>query len=138
MQEAKEQYLSKNKGKQLPTNLKSTIHDGDGERPNGGKFGEECKGHYAMTVSSNTPPTVVDAERKDIKNPKEVYSGCYGRAIINCYVYDTQGSKGISAGLLSVMKLHDGEPLSGAVVTDEDWDNGWVDKDAQAFDDLLG
>ena len=138
MQEAKELYLSKNKGKQLPTNLKSTIHDGDGERPSGGEFGAECKGHYVMTVSSTTQPLIVDAQKKVITDPKEVYSGCYGRAIINFYVYDTQGNKGISAGLQGIMKLHDGEPLSGAVVTDKDWDDGWVDADANDFDDLLG
>lgn len=138
MQEAKEQYLAKNKGKQLPSNLKNTIHDGDGERPNGGEFGAECKGHYVMTVSSNTRPLIYDAEKKEIFDAKEVYSGCYGRAILNFYVYDTQGNKGISAGLLAVMKLHDGEALSGAVVTDEDWDNGWIDADANDFDDLLG
>lgn len=138
IKEAKEQYLEKGKGKQLPSNLKHTIHDGDGERPNGGEFGAECKGHFVMTVSSNTMPVIIDAQKKIITDPKEVYSGCYGRAIINFFVYDTQGSKGVSAGLQAIMKLHDGEPLSGAVVTDSDWDNGWQDADAQAFDDLLG
>lgn len=138
VKEAKELYLTKNKGKQLPSNLKSTIHDGDGERPSGGEFGAECKGHYVMTVSSTTPPLIVDSQKNVIMNSKELYSGCYGRAIINFYVYDTQGNKGISAGLQGIMKLHDGEPLSSAVVTEEDWDNGWQDSDAKAFDDLLG
>lgn len=44
MEEAKQKYIAANSGKKLPTNLKSTLHDGDGERPNGGEFGEECKG----------------------------------------------------------------------------------------------
>lgn len=33
------------------------------------------------------------------------------------------------------MKLYDGEPLGGGVVTDSDWDDGWEDEDN---DDLLG
>ena len=44
MDEAKSKFIANNSGKKLPTNLKNTLHDGDGERPNGGEFGEECKG----------------------------------------------------------------------------------------------
>ena len=51
-------------------------------------------------------------------------------------MYDTQGNKGISAGLNGIMKLYDGEPLGGGVVTDSDWDDGWEDEDDN--DDLLG
>ena len=35
---AKVQYIQRNAGKKLPSNLKDTMHDGDGERPNGGDF----------------------------------------------------------------------------------------------------
>lgn len=43
IEEAKKVYLARNNGKKLPANLKTTVHDGDGERPNGGEFGPECK-----------------------------------------------------------------------------------------------
>lgn len=134
--EAKQIYLQKNSGKKLPSELKTTLHDGDGERPNGGDFGPECKGCYVMTVSSRNKPVLVDKNKVPITDPQELYSGCYGRAIINFYVYDTNGNKGVSAGLNGVMKLHDGEPLSGGVVTDSDWDDGWEDDEND--DDLLG
>lgn len=133
MDAAKANYLAKNSGKKLPANLKSTLHDGDGERPNGGEFGPECKGCYVITVSSNNKPVLVYADKTPLTEPTELYSGCYGRAIINFYVYDTQGNKGISAGLNGIMKLEDGEPLAGGVVTDSDWDDDWSDED----DDLL-
>ena len=129
MDEAKQKFMASNSGKKLPTNLKSTLHDGDGERPNGGEFGEECKGCYVITVSSNNKPVLVHADKTPLTDPQELYSGCYGRAIINFYVYDTQGNKGISAGLNGIMKLYDGEPLGGGVVTDSDWDDGWEDED---------
>lgn len=122
-------------GKKLPANLASTLHDGDATRDNGEDFGPECKGCYVMTVSSTNPPVIVDANKTPITNPQELYSGCYGRAIINFYVYDYMGKRGISAGLNGVMKLYDGEPLAGGVVTDSDWDDGWEDEDD---DDLLG
>ena len=137
--EAKQNYLQKNSGKKLPTDLKTTIHDGDGERPNGGDFGAECKGCYVMTVSSKNKPVLVDKNKVPITDPQDLYSGCYGRVITNFYVYDTNGNKGVSAGLNGVMKLQDGEPLSGGIVTDSDWDDGWEDADAgDGMDDLLG
>ncbi len=115
----------------------TTLHDGDGERPNGGDFGPECKGCYVITVSSKNRPVLVDRNKTPITDPQELYSGCYGRAIINFYVYDTNGNKGVSAGLNGIMKLQDGEPLGGGIVTDSDWDDGWEDDDA-GMDDLLG
>lgn len=136
MEEAKTKYLASSNGKKLPASLKSSLHDGDGERPNGGEFGEECKGCYVITVSSNNKPVLVHADKTPITESSELYSGCYGRAIINFYVYDTQGNKGITAGLNGVMKLYDGEPLGGGVVTDSDWDDDWDDEDGG--DDLLG
>ena len=133
---AKAVYMQRNAGKKLPTALKHTLHDGDGERPNGGDFGEECKGHYVITVSSKNPPVLVYSDKTPLTDPQELYSGCYGRAIINFYVYDTQGNKGISAGLNGVMKLYDGEPLGGGIVTDEDWDDIEDDDDEDDFDFL--
>lgn len=141
IEEAKQNYLQKNSGKKLPTGLKTTLHDGDGERPNGGDFGPECAGCYVITVSSKNKPVLVDKNKMPITDPQDLYSGCYGRAIINFFVYDTNGNKGISAGLNGIMKLHDGEPLSGGVVTDADWDDDWNDPDAgegNEYEDLLG
>lgn len=126
---AKAQYLAKNAGKKLPSELKNTLHDGDGEKPNGGEYGPECAGCYVMTVSSRNKPVLVAADKTPIVDPNEIYSGCYGRAILNFYVYDTNGNKGISAGLNGVMKLTDGEPLSGGIVTDKDWDDDWSDSE---------
>lgn len=131
---AKADYAQKHGGKPLPANCKTTLHDGDGERPSGDEFGEECKGHYVITVSSKKKPVLVDANKLPITEESELYSGCYGRAIINFYGFDTQGNKGISAGLNGIMKLHDGEPLGGGIVQDSDWDDGWEDTD----DELLG
>lgn len=73
--EAKQNYLQKNSGKKLPSELKTTLHDGDGERPNGGDFGPECQGCYVMTVSSKNKPVLVDKNKNPITDPQELYSG---------------------------------------------------------------
>lgn len=137
MNAAKAAYLSRNPGKKLPSNLASTMHDGDGEKPNGGEYGPECKGCFVMSVSSKNKPVIVNADKTPLSDPQELYSGCYGRAIINFYVYDNTGNKGLSAGLNGIMKLSDGEPLAGGIVTDADWDDDFDDTDVLEEEDIL-
>ncbi|MDR1600283.1 MAG: DUF2815 family protein [Oscillospiraceae bacterium] len=131
---AKANYLARNAGKKVSKDLKTTLHDGDGERPNGEAFGEECKGAYVITASSKSQPVILYADKTPIIDPKDLYSGCYGRAILNFYVYDVNGNKGVTAALNGVMKLHDGEPLIAGIVRDSDWDS-WEDEEDS---ELLG
>jgi hypothetical protein len=42
-----------------------------------------------------------------------VYSGCYARVSLRFYAYNSNGSKGVAAGLGNIQKLADGEPLGG-------------------------
>jgi hypothetical protein len=134
MAEAREIFCKKNGASALPAKPVHTMHDGDGLRPGGDPFGPECRGCYVITVGSKTKPVIVDNFRNPITDPGEVYSGCYGRAAINFYGYSKSGKKGISAGLLSVQKLHDGEPF-GTVGSADDFDDDYSDG---ADDDFMG
>lgn len=112
---------SKWQGKR-PQKVNIPIHDGDGVKPSDGMpFGEECKGHWVFTASSNVayPPEVVDANLQAIISPAEVYSGCYGRVHINFFPYAYGGKKGIGCALNAVQKLEDGEPLAGRAKASE-------------------
>ena len=135
MAEARENFCRKNGANALPAKPITTLHDGDGQRPNGEEFGPECKGHYVITVSSKQKPVIVDRNGQAILDSTEVYSGCYGRAAINFYGYSKAGKKGISAGLLSIQKLADGEPF-GTVGSADDFNDGYTDQD-NSVDDLL-
>lgn len=137
MDAAKEAFRLRNPGKKLPPKMATTLHDGDGLRDSGEEFGPECKGCYVMTVSTKNRPVVVYADKTPMTDPMDLYSGCYGRAVINFYVYDYMGRVGISAGLNGLMKLSDGEPLAGGVVTDADWDDDWEDEDEDDYGGLL-
>ena len=134
MAEARENFCKRNGASALPAKPNHTLHDGDGVRDSGDPYGPECKGCYVITVSSKQKPIIVDAFRTEITNPAEVYSGCYGRASINFYGYNANGKKGISAGLLSIQKLHDGEPF-GTVGSADDFDDDYAE--AGVDDDFM-
>ncbi len=118
---AYEEGVSKKWGGARPQ-PKAIIHDGDGLRPSGLPFGEECKGCWVITASSKHPPQVVgiDNIRCELA-PSDIYSGMYARVTINFFAYDTAGSKGVGCGLGNVMKTRDGEPLSGGASAASDF-----------------
>lgn len=109
--------LGKN-GKVPPlTSVKSPLRDGDIDRPDD----EAYAGKYFINANSKQRPQVVDAEMNAILDPLEVKSGDYGRVSINLYVFNTNGNKGIAAGLGNVQKLEDGEPLGSVVAAENDF-----------------
>lgn len=135
MAEARERFCARNGASSLPAKPNHTLHDGDGLRDSGEPYGPECEGCWVITVSSKQKPVIVDNMRNEIIDPGELYSGCYGRASINFYGYNSNGKKGISAGLLSIQKLHDGEPF-GTVGSADDFDDDYRDAEGQD-DDFL-
>lgn len=103
--------------------LRQIVHDGDGLRPSGLPFGDECKGHWVLTASSKNKPQVVSPENINCELlPSDIYSGMYARVTLNFYPYDTAGSKGVACGLGNVLKTRDGEPLSGGASAASDFD----------------
>ena len=76
----------------------------------------------------------MDAHKQDITNPAELYSGCYGRASLNFYAYNTNGNKGIACGLNGLQKLRGGEPLGGRGNVANDFD---IEVDDDDDDDFL-
>ena len=97
-----------------PPMLKVPIYDGDGVRPSGVPFGDECKGHWVMTASTKNKPQVVGIDNINCElSPADIYSGMYGRVTVRFFGYSNSGNKGIGCGLGNVLKTSDGEPLSG-------------------------
>lgn len=113
---AKKQGVEKKWNGVMPAVVSIPVYDGDGVRPNGEAFGEECKGHYVFTASSNEDkgaPEIVDMNGVLIHNASQIYSGMYARVFVTFYPYAVAGKKGIGCGLGPVQKTRDGEALSG-------------------------
>ena len=119
----------KDKNGKVPTTIKTPVHDGDGEKPNGGEYGEECHGCYVINATSKQKPGVVDKHLNEILDSTEIYSGCYGRVSVNFYAFNTAGNKGIACGLNNVQKLDDGDYLGGRSKAEDDFDAVEDDED---------
>ena len=107
------------------------VYDGDGYRADGfTPFGPECKGMWVFTANckADRPPKVVDANRQDILDPTEIYSGIWGRVGVDFFPYNSGSKQGVGCQLINVQKLSDGEPL-GAARPSVDDDFGDSDED---------
>ena len=109
----------KGNGKTVPplSVLKTPLRDGDTERPDDEAYADA----YFVNANSGTAPGIVDADRNEILNRSEVYSGVYGRASINFYAFNSNGNKGIACGLNNLQKIRDGEPLGGKSRAEDDF-----------------
>lgn len=108
IEQAKKDSVSKWGGK-VPANLKLPLRDGDLDRPDD----EAYANSYFFNANSRQAPQVVDARVQPILDQSEVYSGCYGKISVTFYGYNSNGNRGIAAGLGNIQKLKDGESLGG-------------------------
>ena len=97
--------------------LKTPLRDGDLERPDD----EAYRNAYFVNANSPHKPGIVDANRQEIIDTSELYSGIYGRASISFYAFNSNGNKGIACGLNNLQKLRDGEPLGGRTSAEDDF-----------------
>jgi hypothetical protein len=102
----------------MPPVVANPIHDGDGVKQDGTPFGDECKGCWVFTTSSNADrqPQIVDQNVQPILDQSQIYSGVYANVAINVFPYMHTGKKGVGFGLTHIQKVRDGEVLGGAPV----------------------
>ncbi|MEG1543820.1 MAG: DUF2815 family protein [Tannerellaceae bacterium] len=124
---AKELLKAKNGGK-LPKVIKLPLRDGDEERED-----EAYEKSFFLNANCKTKPGLVDRNCNPILDQDEFYSGCYGRASITFYPFDTNGNRGIACGLNNLQKLKDGEPLGGRSTAESDF-AGFDDDDDDDLD----
>jgi hypothetical protein len=94
-------------GEKPPKDLRIPVRDGDTKEQ------EAYHGHWFINANANEDrrPKVVGPDLKPIIDADQFYSGCICRAELHFYGYDTAGNQGVGAGLNSLMKVRDGEPL---------------------------
>ena len=89
--------------------IKLPVRDGDVDRPDDPVYA----GCLFVNANSDRKPEVYDAEGNEILDRAKIYSGCYGKAVISFFAFNTNGNRGIACGLRGLQKIRDGEPLGG-------------------------
>ena len=119
-------------GGKRPANLKVPLRDGDAERPDD----EAYKNAYFLNANSKQKPGIVDANLNEILDSTELYSGCYGRASVNFFPFNTNGNKGVGVGWNNLQLLSQGDPLGGKTRPQDDFEAVGTEDDEDI--DFLG
>lgn len=72
-------------------------------------------------AASNQRPGILNEYKEPMAEASELYAGCYARASVNAYAYDTAGNKGVTFGLNNVLKVADGDRLDSRVSAEDDF-----------------
>lgn len=93
-------------GDKIPSGLASPFADGDEKDCDG------YAGHIVVKAKTKIRPTLLDRDKQEILDPREVYAGCYARASVVPFAYGGKGTTfepGVAFMLQAVQKLRDGE-----------------------------
>lgn len=93
------------------------------------------EGMFALSAKNGKRPLVIDRDRSPLTEADgKPYAGCYVNASVEFFAYENSGN-GISASLLGVQFLKDGDAFGGgSIATEDDFDE--LEEGADA-DDLV-
>ncbi|MBI2240268.1 MAG: DUF2815 family protein [Magnetospirillum gryphiswaldense] len=99
--------------------IHSPFLDGDGPQGLNKKTGERHAGfagcRFIRVISGEDyPPKLFSKQVRPISGQEELYSGCYGYAVVNAFTWENkEKGKGISFGVSMIQVAKDGEKLGG-------------------------
>jgi hypothetical protein len=101
--------------------IKSPFLAGDGKEARNKSTGELHPGmgpdvfFIRVQAGEDRPPAVWFRDPNRRETEEVVYSGCHGRAIVNCFAWhNAQSGDGVSFGIGGFQKKEDGERLGGS------------------------
>ena len=101
--------------------IKSPFLAGDGKEARNKTSGELHPGMGAdkffirVQANEDRPPWVRWKDPNNQETESTVYSGCYGKAVVNAFAWDNpQNGCGVSFGIEGFQKLQEGERLGGS------------------------
>ena len=107
--------------------IKNPILAGDGKEARSKQDGELHPGFgpglffIRCTAPEDRKPVVLWNSKEMQATQEEVYSGCYGLAVVNCWAWNHPSSgDGVSFGIRMFQKTREGEPIGGVSPLDVD------------------
>ncbi|MDE2096613.1 MAG: DUF2815 family protein [Patescibacteria group bacterium] len=111
--------------------IKNPILAGDGKEARSKETGELHPGmgpdviFIRVQSGEDNAPWVRWKDKNTQETETTVYSGCYGKAVVNAFAWkNPEGGLGVSFGISGFQKLEDGERLGGSGGSDPD---KWVE-----------
>lgn len=109
--------------KTRPSNIRTPFRD-QGERAKEIEGKEVLpsgytKGAVFCTFKSQQKPGVINQRKETIIDSADFYAGCYAIATVRPYAYDNKGNRGVAFGLGNIMKMAEGDPLTGRSTPEE-------------------
>lgn len=122
IQEALAEGVAKKwKGKK-PSDLHNPLRDGDTKEDKDGNPDALYAGHWFLNAKGPRggveQPILLDKNSQETNSGSVIYSGVFARVSLQFYAYDSNGNKGVAAGLTAVKSLEYGEPLGNVVTAD--------------------
>lgn len=117
LKKAANEAAKKKWGDKIPKNMRSPFGDGNE------KEFEGYQDHIVVNARTKNQPQVIDKNKQEILDPREFYAGCYARASIVAFAYDTAGNKGVAFALNNLQKMGEGEPLGNMARAVDEFDD---------------
>lgn len=83
-----------------------------------GREAEFYRGKVVVKCSSKYAPQVLQPNKQEMINPSDMYSGCVIRVEVNLKTFTAGVNEGVKAYLNHVLKVRDGERLTGRSAQD--------------------
>lgn len=98
------------------------LRDGDTAKDSGEPRGPEFAGHWFISAKAGAQrkPFIVDQQLQPVIDENDIYAGCFVNMAVQFFAYENSGNKGISAALVGVQFVKDGERLGGPALEAED------------------
>lgn len=122
-------------GANIPKNIQWPLRKPDAARLE--KF-PHYEGCVFASAKSKFKPMVIDGAKKEITDPKMIYSGAKGFARLGAYAWEYMGKNGVSFNLYAVQKSGDGEKLVKQADHSEFFEQLQDAGQDLGFDDLSG
>jgi len=104
---------------QKASSFRNIFHDGDIDKMGRDEYKNSiylnCKSRFPVGCCQYMKDPVTGQMENLVIDPSEVYSGCKVQVGLSFNGYDSNGNKGVSAGLAGVRKVAEGERLDGGV-----------------------
>jgi hypothetical protein len=118
----------------IPINCRFCLRDGEEKEDKAG-YGEEV---MFISASNKTRPQVVDRNPSIplVEADGKPYAGCYVNALVSFWAYNNAAfkTKGVSANLLAVQFVNDGEPFGETVNAEAVFSDESEEEDGDGLD----